>query len=183
MAKWPYAEPDGKWTAEQEISSWVPGSNGGWWLGVVEGRRAATLPFRTLGSLRFRKPGWGEIGETRRVDRSNNSFLNSEIYRDVTWISTAFPRRFWEGPPAPVAVTCFGRPHRPRPGPALCACTATQSRTLGASTATVTPKGNLANEEGKKHSNRGQISGASQLFWGGLGVWCVWGFVGFFFCF
>lgn len=85
----------------------------------------------------------------------------------------------WEGPPTPAAVTCFGRHHRPRPGAALCACTATRSCTLRASAATAAPKGNLAHEEGKKHSNRGRFqwphnhSGAVWGF-GVLGV--LWGF-------
>lgn len=88
-AKWPYAEPDGKLTAEKQIPLVAPGEtedNGLVW----PEEDVATLPFRTPGSLRSRMPREGSR-EIRQGGQCTGPCLNSEMYRDVTLNSTTPP--------------------------------------------------------------------------------------------
>lgn len=88
-AKWPYTEPDRKLTAEKQIPLAAPGGTEDDGL-VWPEEDVATLPFRTLGSLRSRMPQEGGR-EIRQVGQCTGLCLNSEMYRDVTLNSTTPP--------------------------------------------------------------------------------------------
>lgn len=161
---------------------------------MVEGRRAATLPSRTLGSLRFRKPGWGRAGETRRVDQSDNSFLilkftgmslemapfSLDCFTAFGTVALGGGPRHHLPPPGSDGATCLsahGCCLSPALEPRTVLLNPMQGQTPRPREATATQKGSPATEEVKKHSNRGRFQWPHNY----SGV--VWGLGGFGGCF